>query len=84
MLENTGMPETDVISEIERYIVNPGQACAYKVGQLHILALRRRAMERMGPLFDSKSFHDVILANGAMPLTLLEQQVDRWIDKTMS
>lgn len=83
MLESTGMPESDVISEIERYIVNPGQACAYKVGQLHILSLRQRAMDRMGPLFDLKGFHDVVLVDGAMPLTLLEQQVDRWIDERM-
>jgi len=83
MMDNTGMPETDVVSEIERYIVNPGQACAYKVGQLHILELRQRAKERMGPLFDLKGFHDVILGNGAMPLTLLEQQVDRWIEQRM-
>ena len=83
MLESTGMPESDVISEIERYIVNPGQACAYKVGQLHILSLRQRAMDRMGPLFDLKGFHEVVLVDGAMPLTLLEQQVDRWIDERM-
>ena len=83
MLENTGMPETDVVSEIERYIVNPGQACAYKVGQLHILALRQRAEDQMGPLFDVKEFHDVVLENGAMPLTLLERQVDRWIEHRM-
>jgi uncharacterized protein (DUF885 family) len=81
MLANTGMPEGDVVAEIERYIVNPGQACAYKVGQLEILALRRRAEERLGDDFDLAGFHDVVLTNGAVPLSILEQLVDRWIEE---
>jgi len=80
MLKNTGMPETDVVAEIERYIVLPGQACAYKVGQLKILALREKARERLGPRFDIKRFHDVVLRNGALPLSLLERVVERWIE----
>ncbi len=79
MLANTGMPETDVVAEIERYIVNPGQACAYMVGQLKILELRERARERM-PGFDIREFHDVVLKNGSLPLTLLEQVVEQWIE----
>jgi uncharacterized protein (DUF885 family) len=79
MLANTGMPEGEVVAEIERYIVNPGQACGYKVGKLKIVGLRQRAMERLGPDFDLKEFHNVVLTNGAMPLNILEQQVDRWI-----
>ncbi len=79
MTRSTGMPESEVITEIERYIVNPGQACAYKVGQLEILALRQRAIDRMGPRFDLREFHDVVLGNGALPLGLLERQVDEWI-----
>ncbi len=81
MLAATGMPETDVVAEIERYIVSPGQACAYKVGQLEILELRRRARERLGERFDLRAFHDVVLGSGEMPLALLGRQVDRWIEE---
>jgi uncharacterized protein (DUF885 family) len=79
MVRNTGMPETDVIAEIERYIVNPGQACAYKVGQLKILELRNRARSALGEQFDYREFHDVVLGNGALPLTILERVVEGWI-----
>jgi uncharacterized protein (DUF885 family) len=79
MLANTGMPEGEVTAEIERYIVNPAQACAYKVGELKILELRSRAMDSLGEDFDLKEFHNVLLTNGAMPLSILEQQVDRYI-----
>jgi uncharacterized protein (DUF885 family) len=80
MVRNTGMEESRVVTEIERYIVIPGQACAYKVGQLEILALRRQAMDRLGPRFDIRKFHDVVLTNGALPMALLAQVVDGWID----
>jgi len=66
-------------TEVDRYIVNPGQACAYKVGQLEILQLRQKAMDRLGPKFDIRRFHDVLLENGALPLVLLERVVDDWI-----
>jgi len=79
MKANTGMSENDVTREVERYIVLPGQACAYKVGELEIMALRQRAMDRLGPRFDIRKFHDVVLTNGALPLGLLEQVVDEWI-----
>ncbi len=79
MLRQTGMAESDVVAEIERYIVNPGQACAYKVGQLKILALREKAEAALGSSFDIRAFHNIILGNGALPLTILEKQVDRWI-----
>ena len=59
--------------------MNPGQACAYKVGELEIIALRQRAMERLGPRFDIRNFHDVVLTNRSLPLTLLERVVDDWI-----
>jgi uncharacterized protein (DUF885 family) len=79
MKRNTGMAETAVVTEVERYIVAPGQACAYKVGQLEILALRQRARDKLGARFDIRKFHDVVLTNGQLPLGLLEQVVDAWI-----
>jgi len=81
MLANTGMPPTDVVAEIERYIVNPGQACAYKVGQLEILELRERARESLGAAFDLAAFHDVVLTHGAVPLSILGRLVDQWIER---
>ena len=83
MLANTGMDTAQVVSEVERYIVMPGQACAYKVGQLEILALRDRAQAELGPRFDLKRFHDVVLGHGALPLTLLEREVDEWIEREL-
>jgi uncharacterized protein (DUF885 family) len=84
MLANTGMPYTDVVAEIERYIVNPGQATAYMVGRLEIEAIRDRAQERLGDAFDIREFHNVVLGNGAVPLGILEQLVDRWVEKTLT
>lgn len=74
----TGMPETDVVAEVERYIVSPGQACAYKVGQLEILRLRERARQTLGERFDLRAFHDVVLGQGALPLGVLDEVVARW------
>lgn len=79
MLEKTGMGEKEVTAEIERYIVSPGQACAYKVGMLKIRELRTKAQQSLGAKFDQRDFHDVVLKNGAMPLEILEQQVDKYI-----
>ncbi|KFL37432.1 DUF885 domain-containing protein [Arenimonas donghaensis] len=79
MLEKAGMPETDVVAEIERYLVMPGQALAYKVGMNRILALRERAKTRLGDRFDLAAFHDLLLTGGDLPLSLLEQRVDAWI-----
>jgi uncharacterized protein (DUF885 family) len=79
MVANTGMEPSKVVTEIERYIVNPGQACAYKVGQLKILELRERARQRLGSRFDIRRFHDVVLENGSLPLGLLERVVDDWV-----
>ena len=79
MIENTGMSETEVTTEIERYMALPGQACAYKVGELKILELRDRAKAAFGDKFSIKDFHAVILENGALPLTVLDKLVDEWI-----
>jgi uncharacterized protein (DUF885 family) len=82
MVSTTGMNESEVVTEVERYMGQPGQACAYKVGQHKILELRERAKATLGPKFDLKDFHAVVLENGGVPLTLLESQVDEWIAKT--
>ena len=79
MADNTGMAMTDVVTEIERYIVWPGQACGYKIGQLTILRLRDKARDALGDKFDIREFHDVVLMVGAVPLTILEEQVDAYI-----
>ncbi len=79
MVDTTGMHEAEVTSEVERYMGLPGQACAYKVGQLKILELRDKAKQALGAKFDLKTFHAVVLENGAVPLTMLERFVDEWI-----
>jgi uncharacterized protein (DUF885 family) len=79
MLTNTGMPESDVVAEIERYIVMPGQATSYKVGMMKILDVREKAKLALGDKFDIKEFHDVVLKNGAVPLDILERLVDNYI-----
>jgi len=81
-VSQTGMTESEVETEVERYMALPGQACAYKVGQLKILELRAKARAALGDRFDLKDFHAVVLENGAVPLTLLERLVDEWIART--
>jgi uncharacterized protein (DUF885 family) len=80
MLEVTGMPESDVVAEIERYLVIPGQACAFKIGMMRMQDMRSRAEDSLGDDFDIRDFHRVILDNGAMPLDLLDGVIDQWID----
>jgi uncharacterized protein (DUF885 family) len=79
MLEKTGMTRADVTREVERYVVWPGQATSYKVGQLAILKLRQQAEQQLGARFDLKGFHEVILMNGSMPLGVLDEVVQEWI-----
>ena len=71
--------EHDIVNEIDRYLLMPGQALAYKVGQLKILALRDRAQRQLGENFDIRAFHDHLLGAGALPLDLLEQRMDAWL-----
>ncbi|MGB8693176.1 MAG: DUF885 domain-containing protein [Steroidobacteraceae bacterium] len=81
MVDATGMNESEVVSEVERYMGQPGQACAYKVGQLKILELRERARAALGSRFNLRDFHTVVLENGGVPLTTLELLVNDWISK---
>jgi uncharacterized protein (DUF885 family) len=82
MIAKTGMTEAEVTREIERYVVWPGQATGYKVGQLAILAMRERAERELGDRFDVKAFHEVLLMNGGMPLDILDETVTEWIRET--
>src|SRR6266705_2629584 len=84
MRDKTGMGEKEVTAEIERYIVIPGQACAYKVGMLKIQELRTRAQNELGPKFDQREFHEALLKNGALPLEILEEQVNDYIQRKKS
>ena len=82
MLANTSMARRDVEVEIDRYITRPGQACAYKTGELRIRALREAATRAQGNAFDVKSFHDQVLDTGALPLAVLERKVRSWCCRT--
>ena len=79
MLENTALAENNIVNEIDRYITWPAQAVAYKVGQLEILRLREEAKGRLGYRFDIRDFHDSLLNNGAIPLEVLRQVMERYI-----
>ena len=79
-LANEAESEASIIPEIERYMAIPGQALSYKIGQLKIMELRKKAEAKMGKNFDIKKFHEKVLESGVMPLALLEKKIDKWIE----
>jgi uncharacterized protein (DUF885 family) len=79
MAQNTGLAMSDVVAEVERYIVMPAQACTYKLGMMEILRLREQARRELGKAFDIRRFHEVVLENGPMPLFILERVVNDWV-----
>ena len=83
MKDITGMSDTEVVTEIERYIVWPGQACSYKVGMLKILELRERAKKELGDKFDIRDFHSAVLDHGEPPLFIVENFVDQMIEESL-
>jgi uncharacterized protein (DUF885 family) len=82
MRENSLSPEIDIAREVDRYFTTPGQATSYKIGQLKISELRGKAQKALGPKFDLKAFHEVVLGSGAIPLDVLETRVDAYIAAT--
>ncbi|MEM7729882.1 MAG: DUF885 domain-containing protein, partial [Pseudomonadota bacterium] len=81
-LENISNPEGDVRAEIDRYIVWPGQATAYMVGKLKIIELRAKAEQELGDAFDIREFHDAVLTSGSVPLDILEDNINLYIETT--
>jgi uncharacterized protein (DUF885 family) len=79
MATRTSLPLHEVETEVDRYISWPGQALSYKLGEIKIKELRRKAEKELGTAFDVRAFHDVVLGSGAVPLNVLENNVDQWL-----
>ena len=81
--ENAAKTEQDIVNEVDRYLIMPGQALAYKIGQLKIMELKQKSKESLGDKFDIKEFHHVILGEGALPLDVLEEKVNDYINQNL-
>ena len=81
--DNTALTDQNIGTEVDRYIAWPGQALSYMTGEIKIQELRKRAEDKLGPKFDIRGFHDVILENGTVPLSVLDTIVDDWIDEQL-
>jgi uncharacterized protein (DUF885 family) len=79
MLDNTALSPANIEAEVNRYIANPGQALAYKIGELRMSGLRARAEKELGDTFDLRRFHDALLSQGSVPLDALDAQIEAWI-----
>ena len=79
MKDNTALTDANIDAEVNRYISNPGQALAYKLGELKLRELRAKAEQELGPRFDVRRFHDAVLGQGPVPLDALEAQINAWI-----
>ncbi|MDZ7692575.1 MAG: DUF885 family protein [Balneolaceae bacterium] len=84
MTENTALSHHEINTEVNRYIAVPGQALAYKMGELKIRELRDKAEQKLGEKFDVRQFHDAVLLSGPVPLTALEKNIDLYIEETLS
>jgi len=84
MLEHTALAPNNIANEVDRYIVLPAQALAYKAGQLELLRLRAEVTDRLGPAFDIRGFHDTVLGQGALPLAVLRESVEAWTAEVAS
>jgi uncharacterized protein (DUF885 family) len=80
LIAHTTLSKTEAAEEVDRYVVLPGQALGYKIGEREILDLRERAKAALGNRFDIKRFHDAILNDGGMPLAILDAKIERWIE----
>lgn len=80
MTEHTALSDLNIANEVDRYISWPGQALAYKMGEIQIRELRARAEETLGDRFDVRAFHEVVLRDGGIPLSTLQEHVQAWID----
>src|SRR5689334_5558248 len=79
LVDNSGITEANAVAEVDRYYVNPGQALAYKIGELKIKALRAKARSELRDRFDIRRFHNALIDDGPLPLSVLEERIDEWI-----
>jgi uncharacterized protein (DUF885 family) len=84
MQDNTALADQNIATEVDRYIVWPGQALSYMIGEQTILSLRDEAQQKLGDKYNLKNFDDVVLGQGSLPMAVLKQVVNRWIDNTLA